>query len=76
VSFDFQFSLDELSTLVKTKLLNGVFKNLRGIYEFTIHMHKVYQVPLDQNAKPEKEKVLLHTMESAFREYMKHFPNI
>jgi hypothetical protein len=71
----FNFFSDELSTLVKTELQNGFFKDLQGIYKFIIHMHKVYQVPLDQKAKPGKEKVLLDTMESAFCKYVKHCPN-
>jgi hypothetical protein len=39
-------------------------------------MNKVYEVPLDRNSKSDKEKVLFDNMDSAFRKYMKHFPNI
>jgi hypothetical protein len=52
--FDFQRLSDDLSVFMKTKLLNGVFKDLRGMYKFIIYMHKVYKVPFDQNAENNK----------------------
>jgi hypothetical protein len=70
--FNFQVLPDELSALMKTKLLNGVYKNFRGMYEFIIHMHKVYEVPLDENAGTYESNVLLDTMECAFRKYVNH----
>jgi hypothetical protein len=66
-SFNFRFLSDEfLSDLFKTKLLNGVFKDLQPMYKFVIHTHKVYKVPLDQNAELDKSKALLDTMETPF----------
>jgi hypothetical protein len=67
---------DDLSDLMKTKLLNGVFKDLQGMYEFIIHMHKVYEVPLEGNTETKESTALLDTMESAFPKFVKHCRNI
>jgi hypothetical protein len=41
-----------------------IFLKFRKIFEFIIHMHKVYNIPLTLNETPEKNEILLKTMHS------------
>ena len=50
--------------------IDKLVKTFRGIYEFIIHIHNVYQVELSRNNSIENNQLLVETMETAFRKCM------
>jgi hypothetical protein len=48
------------------------YKKFRLVYEFVFHIHKIYGVQLNAQAKAEDDSKLLCTMEKAIRKFLDH----
>jgi flagellar biosynthesis GTPase FlhF len=53
----------------------NVFSSFRGIIEFIIRLHRLYEVPLTATTEPTKAYVLLDTMQNAIRKFNNRFHN-
>ena len=72
----YQLMAERMTALMETKLATDVFSNFGGICEFIIHLHSVYNVPLNATTNAKKDRLLVETMKSCFRKFMYHFENM
>ena len=70
---DFLSMLSQMRELITKDDMKTVFRQLRGISEFIIHVHKEYGVKLNPNTSKAKDSLLLETMETAVRKYLHIF---
>jgi hypothetical protein len=49
------------------------FSNFPQISQFVIHIHRLYDVKLNENADDANDALLLETMDTTFRKFMNHF---
>ena len=61
---DYESIMKEVLELIEKDSFLKSFSNLRGIYEFIIHMHNEYEVKIDATMTEEKDCVLRETMEN------------
>jgi hypothetical protein len=71
--FDFALMYQKMSALMDAPSTKNTFMELRKVYEFIIHIHKVYEVLLVPDSRPEDDKLFLETLETFFRKYMNSF---
>jgi hypothetical protein len=66
---------DATSALARKKGVVDALSELSKVTEFVFHVHKVYSVKLNLHGSDKDESLLVETVRSALRKFMKPVPN-
>jgi hypothetical protein len=69
VPYDSVDSSITISELINSSELHNIFSCFRGIYEFIIHLHKVYDVKLNAGTPKKEDEQLCELLEVTIRKY-------
>ena len=74
IPYDVEKSSMKLEEIVNRDGFDDIFTTFRRIYEFIIHLHKLYKVKLTaDNPDDDKEFLLLNLLETTFRKYKTNY---
>jgi hypothetical protein len=64
-----------MSALARKKVFVNALSELSKVTEFVFHIHKVYSVKLNPRGSDKDESLLVETIRSALRRFMRPVPN-